>query len=210
VVGLLPLIFSGHGRLEELSATDHRPSFQSSLPITHSRRSKERSTRMSYSSTCKLVLTDRSALTAGAGLWRPFRAKLGAWQTLVPSSRCCWPASAGANMPFHMVEDDIERGRFERSSDRQTSIRVSLVLVMGCANLTGDRLGPGARWLIERLRSDPGAAFSTRLTGTRHLSLAHGNKGAQLIDGDGCLTCHPIVRWIAAIFQSLPKMRQVA
>jgi hypothetical protein len=42
------------------------------------------------------------------------------------------------NMPFHMVEDDIERGTVE---DHPTGRLRTACRVMGCAYLTGDRLG---------------------------------------------------------------------
>jgi DNA-binding transcriptional LysR family regulator len=56
------------------------------------------------------------------------------------------------NMPFHMVENDIERRRLKVIRPADFDPRVAR-LVMGCAYLTRDRLGPGARWLIERLTS---------------------------------------------------------
>jgi hypothetical protein len=58
-----------------------------------------------------------------------------------------------------MVENDIERGRLKIIRPADFDPRVAR-LVMGCAYLTGDRLGPGARWLIERLTSGPGAHFN--------------------------------------------------
>jgi len=63
------------------------------------------------------------------------------------------------NMPFHMVEGDIERGRLKVIRPADFDPRVAR-LVMGCAYLTGDRLGPGARWLVERLTAGPGLHLS--------------------------------------------------
>jgi DNA-binding transcriptional LysR family regulator len=59
------------------------------------------------------------------------------------------------NMSFHMVEDDIERGRLKVIRPADFDRRVARV-VMGCAYLTADRLGPGARWLAERLTAGSG------------------------------------------------------
>src|SRR5436190_13434416 len=106
----------------------------------------------------QLVLTDRSSLTAGRDYgvlsgrtWR--LADLGAKQSMLLAG-LGW-----GNMPFHMVEDDIERGRLKIIRPADFDPRVAR-LVMGCAYLTGDRLGPGARWLIERLTSGPGLHFN--------------------------------------------------
>jgi hypothetical protein len=119
--------------------------------------------RASRPSTCsarhvQLVLTDRSALTAGrdygvlsARTWR--LADLSAKQSMLLAG-LGW-----GNMPFHMVEDDIERGRLKVIRPADFDPRVAR-LVMGCAYLTADQLGPGARWLVERLRAGPGPHFN--------------------------------------------------
>ncbi|MGV1768116.1 LysR substrate-binding domain-containing protein [Rhizobium rhizogenes] len=99
----------------------------------------------------QLVLTDRSSFTAdrdyGVLSTRTWRlADLRAKQSMLVAG-LGW-----GNMPLHMVEDDIKLGRLKIIRPTDFDPRVAR-LAMGCAHLAGDRLGPGARWLIERLRS---------------------------------------------------------
>ncbi len=107
----------------------------------------------------QLVLTDRSALTAGrdygvlsARTWR--LADLSAKQSMLLAG-LGW-----GNMPFHMVEDDIKRGRLKVIRPADFDPRVAR-LVMGCAYLGSDRLGPAARWLVERLAATLGEDLVT-------------------------------------------------
>jgi len=170
VVGLLPLIFSDIAAFKSfpLLTIDLVPVVSPDHPLAAIEGTIETYVLQQH---VQLVLTDRSALTAGrdygvlsARTWR--LADLSAKQSMLLAG-LGW-----GNMPFHMVEDDIERGRLKIIRPADFDPRVAR-LVMGCAYLTGDRLGPGARWLIERLTSGPGLHFNAadryaaRISGTR-------------------------------------------
>jgi DNA-binding transcriptional LysR family regulator len=157
VVGLLPLIFSDMAAFKSfpLLTIDLVPVASPDHPLAAIEGTIETHVLQQH---VQLVLTDRSALTAGrdygvlsARTWR--LADLSAKQSMLLAG-LGW-----GNMPFHMVEDDIERGRLKIIRPADFDPRVAR-LVMGCAYLTGDRLGPGAQWLIERLRSGPGLHFN--------------------------------------------------
>jgi DNA-binding transcriptional LysR family regulator len=157
VVGLLPLIFSDMAAFKSfpLLTIDLVPVVSPDHPLAAIEGTIETHVLQQH---VQLVLTDRSALTAGrdygvlsARTWR--LADLSAKQSMLLAG-LGW-----GNMPFHMVEDDIERGRLKIIRPADFDPRVAR-LVMGCAYLTGDRLGPGARWLIERLTSGPGLHFN--------------------------------------------------
>jgi DNA-binding transcriptional LysR family regulator len=97
----------------------------------------------------QLVLTDRSALTAGRDYgvlsgrtWR--LADLGAKQSMLLAG-LGW-----GNMPAHMVADDIARGRLQVIQPVEFDPRVAQ-LVMGCAYLADRRLGPAGTWMVEFL-----------------------------------------------------------
>jgi len=162
VVGFLPLIFVDKAAFKSfpLLTIDLVPVVSPDHPLAAIEGTIETHVLQQH---VQLVLTDRSALTAGrdygvlsARTWR--LADLGAKQSMLLAG-LGW-----GNMPFHMVEDDIGRGRLKiiRPADFDPLVAR---LVMECAYLADDRLGPGARWLIERLRSGPGAAFQR---GDRH------------------------------------------
>ena len=157
VVGLLPLIFSEMAGFKSfpLLTIDLVPVVSPDHPLAAIEGTIETHVLQQH---VQLVLTDRSALTAGrdygvlsARNWR--LADLSAKQSMLLAG-LGW-----GNMPFHMVEDDIERGRLKIIRPTDFDPRVAR-LVMGCAYLTGDRLGPGARWLVERLRAGPGPDFN--------------------------------------------------
>ena len=157
VIGLLPLIFSDMAAFKSfpLLTIDLVPVVSPDHPLAAIEGTIETHVLQQH---VQLVLTDRSALTAGrdygvlsARTWR--LADLSAKQSMLLAG-LGW-----GNMPLHMVEDDIERGRLKIIRPADFDPRVAR-LVMGCAYLAGDRLGPGARWLIERLRSGPGLHFN--------------------------------------------------
>lgn len=91
----------------------------------------------------QLVLTDRSALTAGRDYgvlsgrtWR--LADLGAKQSMLLAG-LGW-----GNMPTHLVEEDIARGRLKIIQPVEFDSRVAQ-LVMGCAFRADHRLGPAGQ-----------------------------------------------------------------
>jgi DNA-binding transcriptional LysR family regulator len=97
----------------------------------------------------QLVLTDRSALSSdrdhgvlSARTWR--LADLSAKQAMLLAG-LGW-----GNMPAHMVEDDIARGRLTVIHPAALDPRMAR-LVMGCSYLSEDRLGPAARWMLTHL-----------------------------------------------------------
>ncbi len=97
----------------------------------------------------QLVLTDRSSLTAGRDYgvlsgrtWR--LADLGAKQSMLLAG-LGW-----GNMPAHLVEDDIARGRLKVIHPAEFDAPTAR-LVMGAAYLAERPLGPAAQWMIEYL-----------------------------------------------------------
>lgn len=103
----------------------------------------------------QLVLTDRSALTAGRDYgvlsgttWR--LADLGAKQSMLLAG-LGW-----GNMPAHLVEEDITRGRLKVIQPVEFDPRVAR-LVMGGAYLADRRLGPAGQWMIRRLSGTIGS-----------------------------------------------------
>jgi DNA-binding transcriptional LysR family regulator len=103
----------------------------------------------------QLVLTDRSALTAGRDFgvlsgrtWR--LADLGAKQSMLLAG-LGW-----GNMPAHLVEEDIARGRLKIIQPVEFDPRVAR-LVMGGAYLADRRLGPAGQWMIHHLSGTFGA-----------------------------------------------------
>jgi DNA-binding transcriptional LysR family regulator len=103
----------------------------------------------------QLVLTDRSALTAGRDYgvlsgrtWR--LADLGAKQSMLLAG-LGW-----GNMPAHMVEEDIARGRLKVIEPVEFDRRVAQ-LVMGGAYLADRQLGPAGQWMVRHLSGASGA-----------------------------------------------------
>ncbi len=157
MIGLLPLLFSDMAAFKSfpLLTIDLVPVVAPDHPLAAIEGRIETRVLQQH---VQLVLTDRSVLTAGrdygvlsARTWR--LADLSAKQSMLLAG-LGW-----GNMPRHMVEDDLERGRLKIIRPADFDPRVAR-LVMGCAYLTGDRLGPGARWLVERLTADPGLHLS--------------------------------------------------
>jgi DNA-binding transcriptional LysR family regulator len=97
----------------------------------------------------QLVLTDRSAMTAGRDYgvlsgqtWR--LADLGAKHSMLLAG-LGW-----GNMPAHLVEDDIARGRLKIIRPVAFDARATR-LVMGGAYRADQQLGPAGQWMIEYL-----------------------------------------------------------
>ena len=97
----------------------------------------------------QLVLTDRSALTAGRDYgvlsgrtWR--LADLGAKQSMLLAG-LGW-----GNMPAHLVAEDIARGRLKIIRPAEFDERVAR-LVMGGAYHAERQLGPAGQWMIRYL-----------------------------------------------------------
>jgi DNA-binding transcriptional LysR family regulator len=97
----------------------------------------------------QLVLTDRSAVTAGRDYgvlsgrtWR--LADLGAKQSMLLAG-LGW-----GNMPAHLVEEDIARGRLKVIHPAEFDIGTAK-LVMSGAYLSDRRLGPAGQWMVDFL-----------------------------------------------------------
>jgi DNA-binding transcriptional LysR family regulator len=97
----------------------------------------------------QLVLTDRSAATSGRDFgvlssrtWR--LADLGAKQSMLVAG-LGW-----GNMPAHLVEDDISRGRLKVISVVDSEVPAAR-LVLGGAYRSDRRLGPAGQWMLEYL-----------------------------------------------------------
>jgi DNA-binding transcriptional LysR family regulator len=97
----------------------------------------------------QLVLTDRSALTAGRDYgvlsrrtWR--LADLGAKQSMLVAG-LGW-----GNMPAHLVEADIAQGRLKIIRPIEFDARTAQLVMCG-AYLADHRLGPAGQWMIDHL-----------------------------------------------------------
>src|ERR1700676_1908929 len=97
----------------------------------------------------QLVLTDRSALTAGRDYgvlsgrtWR--LADLGAKQSMLLAG-LGW-----GNMPSHLVQNDVAQGRLKVIQPMEFDSRVAQLVMCG-AYLAHHRLGPAGEWLVEHL-----------------------------------------------------------
>jgi DNA-binding transcriptional LysR family regulator len=148
MIGLLPLIFTDMAAFKSfpLLTIDLIPVASPDHPLAASEGPIETHVLQQH---VQLVLTDRSALTAGrdhgvlsARTWR--LADLSAKQSMLLAG-LGW-----GNMPFHMVEDDIARGRLKVIQPAEFDPRFAK-LVMGCAYLTGHRLGPAGQWMLSYL-----------------------------------------------------------
>jgi DNA-binding transcriptional LysR family regulator len=156
MIGLLPLIFSDTARLARfpLRTIDLIPVVAPDHPLAAIDPPIEAHLLRQH---VQLVLTDRSELTAGRDFgvlssrtWR--LADLGAKQSMLLAG-LGW-----GNMPAHLVQDDIARGRLKviRPVDFDPTIAR---LVMGGAYRTDRRLGPAGQWMINHL-SAQGAPLS--------------------------------------------------
>jgi DNA-binding transcriptional LysR family regulator len=97
----------------------------------------------------QLVLTDRSSLTAGRDYgvlsgraWR--LADLGAKHSMLLAG-LGW-----GNMPAHLVQNDIARGRLKVIRPVEFDARGAQVVMCG-AYLADHRLGPAGQWMIDHL-----------------------------------------------------------
>lgn len=97
----------------------------------------------------QLVLTDRSSLTAGRDYgvlsgraWR--LADLGAKHSMLLAG-LGW-----GNMPSHLVQNDVARGRLKVIRPVEFDSRVAQLVMCG-AYLADHRLGPAGQWMIEHL-----------------------------------------------------------
>jgi DNA-binding transcriptional LysR family regulator len=150
MIGLLPLIFSDVAALKRfpLLTIDLIPVVAPCHPLAAIEGPVETRDLQQF---VQLVLTDRSALTAGrdfgvlsARTWR--LADLGAKQSMLLAG-LGW-----GNMPAHLVEDDIARGRLKVIHPIEFDHRVAR-LVMGGAYLADRRMGPAGQWMIDYLFS---------------------------------------------------------
>ncbi|MGZ6014318.1 MAG: LysR family transcriptional regulator [Phenylobacterium sp.] len=148
MIGLLPIIFSHYAHLKRvpLLTVDLIPVVAPDHPLAAIEGPIETHVLHEY---VQLVLTDRSALTAGRDYgvisgrtWR--LADLGAKQSMLIAG-LGW-----GNMPAHMVADDISRGRLKVIEPVEFDPRVAQ-LVMGGAYLADRRLGPAGAWMVEYL-----------------------------------------------------------
>lgn len=99
----------------------------------------------------QLVLTDRSAVTAGRDYgvlsgqtWR--LADLGAKQSMLLAG-LGW-----GNMPAHLIEDDLAHGRLKVIHPAEFDAGTAK-LVMSGAYLADRRLGPAGQWMVDYLSS---------------------------------------------------------
>lgn len=148
MIGLVPLFFSDVPQLKRFSlmtielvpvaAPDH-PLAEIEGPIgTHD-----------LNRYIQLVLTDRSAVTAGRDYgvmsgqtWR--LADLGAKHSMLLAG-LGW-----GNMPLHLVEEDLARGRLKLIQPAEFDPSTAK-LVMCSAYLAGGSLGPAGQWMVEHL-----------------------------------------------------------
>jgi len=148
MIGLLPLIFTDMAVLKRfpLLTIDLIPVAAPGHPLAALEGRIETNVLSRH---VQLVLTDRSALTAGRDYgvfsgrtWR--LADLGAKHAMLLAG-LGW-----GSMPAHLVEDDIARGRLKVVQPAAFDVRTSR-LVMGGAYRTDTRLGPAAQWMLEHL-----------------------------------------------------------
>jgi DNA-binding transcriptional LysR family regulator len=148
MIGLLPLIFTDMAVLKRfpLLTIDLIPVAAPCHPLAALEGRIETNVLSRH---VQLVLTDRSALTAGRDYgvfsgrtWR--LADLGAKHAMLLAG-LGW-----GSMPAHLVEDDIARGRLKVIQPAAFDVRTSR-LVMGGAYRADTRLGPAAQWMLEHL-----------------------------------------------------------
>jgi DNA-binding transcriptional LysR family regulator len=147
-IGLVPLIINDLTLMKSfpLLTIDLIPVVAPSHPLAKIDGLIETETLNQY---VQLVLTDRSASTAGrdygvlsSRTWR--LADLGAKQSMLVAG-LGW-----GNMPAHLVEDDIARGRLTVIRPAEPDARRAK-LVMGGVYLADRQPGPAARWMIDHL-----------------------------------------------------------
>jgi DNA-binding transcriptional LysR family regulator len=148
MIGLLPLLFSDAALLKRfpLLTIDLIPVVAPDHPLAVLDGQIETHVLHDY---VQLVLTDRSALTAGRDYgvlsgrtWR--LADLGAKQSMLLAG-LGW-----GNMPAHLVQEDIARKRLKVIHPVDFDARTAQ-FVMGGAYLADRQLGPAGQWMIEYL-----------------------------------------------------------
>ncbi len=148
MIGLLPLIFSDIALLKHfpLLTIDLLPVVAPDHPLAEFNEPIETHVLHKY---VQLVLTDRSALTAGRDYgvlsgrtWR--LADLGAKQSMLLAG-LGW-----GNMPAHLVEADIAQGRLKVIRPIEFDPRTAQLVMCG-TYLADHRLGPAGQWMIEHL-----------------------------------------------------------
>jgi DNA-binding transcriptional LysR family regulator len=153
MIGLLPLIFSDMALLRRfpLLTIDLIPVVAPNHPLAEFDEPIETHVLHKY---VQLVLTDRSALTAGRDYgvfsgrtWR--LADLGAKQSMLLAG-LGW-----GNMPAHLVEADIAQGRLKVIRPIEFDARTAQLVMCG-AYLADHRLGPAGQWMIEHLADSIG------------------------------------------------------
>jgi DNA-binding transcriptional LysR family regulator len=153
MIGLLPLIFSDIALLKHfpLLTIDLLPVVAPDHPLAEFDEPIETHVLHKY---VQLVLTDRSALTAGRDYgvlsgrtWR--LADLGAKQSMLLAG-LGW-----GNMPAHLVEADIAQGRLKIIRPIEFDARTAQLVMCG-AYLADHRLGPAGQWMIEHLADSIG------------------------------------------------------
>jgi DNA-binding transcriptional LysR family regulator len=162
MIGFLPLIFSDIAHLKRFPlltielipvvAPDH-PLAEFDGPIeTHV-----------LNRHVQLVLTDRSALTAGRDYgvlsgrtWR--LADLGAKQSMLRAG-LGW-----GNMPAHLVADDVAQGRLKVIRPMEFDARTAQFVMCG-AYRADHRPGPATQWMIEHLSAVVGSQAANASTG---------------------------------------------
>ena len=148
MIGLLPLIFSDIAQFKRfpLLTVDLVPVASPGHPLAKLDGPIDTHVLHEY---VQLVLTDRSALTAGRDYgvlsgrtWR--LADLGAKQSMLVAG-LGW-----GNMPAHMVEADIAQGRLKVIQPVDFDPRTAQLVMCG-AYLADHQLGPAGQWMIEHL-----------------------------------------------------------
>jgi DNA-binding transcriptional LysR family regulator len=148
MIGLLPLIFCDIAQLKRfpLLTVDQLPAVAHDHPLAEFDGPIETQILQKY---VQLVLTDRSALTAGRDYgvlsgrtWR--LADLGVKQSMLVAG-LGW-----GNMPLHLVEADIAQGRLKVIRPTEFDARTAQMVMCG-AYLADRRLGPAGQWMIEHL-----------------------------------------------------------
>jgi DNA-binding transcriptional LysR family regulator len=154
MIGLLPLFFSDMALLKRfpLLTIDLIPVVAPTHPLAAIDGPIDTQTLYEH---VQLVLTDRSALTAGRDYgvlsgrtWR--LADLGAKQSMLLAG-LGW-----GNMPSHLVQDDVAQGRLKVIRPMEFDSRVAQLVMCG-AYLADHRLGPAGQWMIEHLSAFVGS-----------------------------------------------------
>lgn len=148
MIGLVPLFFSDIPPLKRfpLMTIDLVPVVSPDHPLAQIEGPITTDELRQY---VQLVLTDRSAVTAGRDYgvlsgrtWR--LADLGAKQSMLLAG-LGW-----GNMPAHLVQDDLSRGRLKTIQPAEFD-QGTARLVMSGAYLAEGLLGPAGQWMVDHL-----------------------------------------------------------